>query len=489
MKTKKYFLFIGILLVAFSSAQSQVRLFELDEILELAVANAFEIKTSKSLLKENVFQLALQKEERKPQVMLNATLPNLSRSIESRPLPDGRDAFVNRSTMYNNVNVQMDYQLTKTGGTIYARSSLDRLDILKTDQHAHSQNYFYTPISLGFHQPFFEFNELKWRKERNNLLNKELTMQQFSIREDVIQRALLKYINAFQAQLNLDLAKQKVNESDSLLQIKQRLFDIGKANKIEMLSLELELARNKQRLEETQLDWEKYRIELCDYIGLNRKILKGLHPPPPIQNTIIDLEKALDLTLNNVFQQAQFHRRLRESEIEVEKVEKNKGILFDINASLGLNKSSERLNNLVQNLENQQTISLGISIPLTGVRSRRINRDIASEQLFREQMKIQQEKIDLARTVVMDVKSYTLLQKNIDLNKKAMAFSLEIYQLTSQQYLLGNHTITELNIARTRRDQELLKYYSSILDAILKYYEIRQSCLYDFVGNHSLITE
>lgn len=489
MPTRCYFLLLMMTSSQLSFSQAAGRFYDLPELLVLATSNALELKKSNSLLKENQLQIALLGEQIKPQLLVNATLPNLSRAIESRPLPDGRDIFVNRSTMYNRVGARMNYQLASTGGTIYAESKIERLDILKTKELDYSRNYFFTPLSIGISQPLFQFNEVKWQKKRSELFNKELTAQQFFIREEVIQNTLEKYTHAFQAQLQLDLARQKVVETDSILRIKRRLFDIGKASKVELLRLDLELARNQQALEQGYLEWEKNKMALCDYLSLDYAELAGLDPPPLIQGLDIGLEKALSLALANVYISAQSKRRMAEAETAIEVAEKERGILFDISASLGLNKSSDEVDQLIRNLEDQQNISLGITVPISGGKSRTFRREIAQEQLFREQIQLKQEKIDLIRTVAIDVKSYTLLNKSIALNKKAMDVTVEIFQLSSRQYITGNQSITELNIARTERDEALLRYYRSILDATLKYYDIRKNCLYDFIEEKSLVRD
>jgi outer membrane protein TolC len=112
------------------------------------------------------------------------------------------------------------------------------------------------------------------------------------IREEVLQNAITLYSTVFVTQLELELAAQKLVETDSLLLIKQRLFDLGQATKVEILRLELELAYNQQRLEQAEVDWEAQRQELCDYLELDHTELKGLYPPPPEQSVNINPEKA-----------------------------------------------------------------------------------------------------------------------------------------------------------------------------------------------------
>jgi hypothetical protein len=111
---------------SFHMGQQKEGFFHLDEILQLALVNAPELKLSNSDLRESQLSLKSLQERFKPQVFLNGTLPGLSRSIEPIALPDGRDAFVNRSSMFNRLGLRVSYQLESTGGTIFAESNLDR---------------------------------------------------------------------------------------------------------------------------------------------------------------------------------------------------------------------------------------------------------------------------------------------------------------------------------------------------------------------------
>jgi outer membrane protein TolC len=147
---------------------------------------------------------------------------------------------------------------------------------------------------------------------------------------------------------------------------------------------------------------------------------------------------------------------------------------------VGLNNSTDRLEEILQNMSDRQTISLGFTVPLTAAGNRQINREIAQEQLFQEMTDIEVERREITRTVTQDVATYQLLNKNIALNERAMKVAQEILDLSRRQYLSGSISFTELNVLTIERDQALLEYYRSILQANLKYHEIRRNCLYDF---------
>ena len=86
-------------------AQKDTFYLDYKEAIHLVLANSMDLKLAKSQLLENKYAQEQYALSLKPSVNLDAITPNLSRSIEARPLPDGRDAFVNRSTMYNSINL------------------------------------------------------------------------------------------------------------------------------------------------------------------------------------------------------------------------------------------------------------------------------------------------------------------------------------------------------------------------------------------------
>src|SRR5690625_2978031 len=58
----------------------------------------------------------------KPSLNLNADAPILNRAINVINQPDGREEFVNQSTMRNRVGASLDYQMASTGGREIGRA-------------------------------------------------------------------------------------------------------------------------------------------------------------------------------------------------------------------------------------------------------------------------------------------------------------------------------------------------------------------------------
>ncbi|MEM1328704.1 MAG: TolC family protein [Bacteroidota bacterium] len=475
-----------LLFSVMSIAQDTLRL-SLPETFTRAIANAIDLQVAESRIRENQYLIQRLQNQLQPQLFLNGTLPNLSRAIELRPLPDGRDAFVNRSTMNNGVSLSLFYQFAATGGTFTASSQLNRLDIFATEQFDYNKTYFFTPIAVGFNQPLFQFNELKWQRERYSLINAELTAREAVVREEVLLQAVQFYNRAYQAQIDVTLAQNNITETNALYDIRSRQAAIAKVQRVEILRLESEQQSNAIEYEQAVLDLEAALLELKDFLLLERDVNILLEEPPNVADALIDPDFAVRMATENQFIQAQNTLRLAEAEAEIERTNMDNGLEMSIDVSLGLNTTDDQLSQLYTDLLDRQTAAITLSVPLTGGKQRQLNRDIAAEQLMRERLGITQELTDISREVLTSIQSFNLLVKRIELERQNQAVSSKIYELVRQQFTLSKKSIIDLNIARAEQEQAFRQYYSTLLAAIEQYYRLRQLCLYDFVEGKALV--
>ena len=79
--------------------------------------------------------------------------------------------------MENTVGISLNQEVAATAGRIFAFSGLERIDIFKTSATGRSSTYLNTPIVIGFEQPLFGFNQLKWDKEIEPLRYEEASRE------------------------------------------------------------------------------------------------------------------------------------------------------------------------------------------------------------------------------------------------------------------------------------------------------------------------
>ncbi len=475
-----------MLILAHGSHAQDTIVLSLSETLVLAVEQSIDLKIAQSETAEQeaAFQNAIL--AFRPQLFLDATLPNLNRSIESRPLPDGSDAFVNRSTMYNGVGFDLNYQVEKTGGLLSLSSTIERLDVFGTKQFDYQRTYFVNPISIGYTQPLFAFNQRRWEKERLSLLYTEFKERYARTREEIILEAILLFKDCFLAYERVKLAQQKIIETDSLLAIKTRLFNLGQSSRTEILRLTLDQQTNRQEELTEILNWQQFQMELADFLNLDRSGVILLEEPEPFQETAIPLDQAMAYATNNRYIRTTQERELAEARVELEKAQKDREIDLSVQASLGLNNSSEDLGNLFNPLLDREIFTASLRLPLTGWKKYEYRQKIAEERIQQESLRQQKERIELSREAFRLVTDFELLRTSLSNQQTRRSVANEILQLTSQQFLLGDASYTDLSVASRERDQAILDYYNTLLDIIEQYYQIRKLCMFDFLNGKEL---
>ena len=171
---KKIFPFLlAILLFSTAQAQTDTLSISLKEAVALAQRDAPDVQIAGTALTNNYWRYQSFLANYKPQINFGSTLPNINRSIEAITQPDGSDVFINRSLMRNSLNISLEQDIALTGGSIFATTSLQRIDLFATGANPRSVSYLSTPFAIGFQQPLFAFNGLKWDKRIQPLAYEE----------------------------------------------------------------------------------------------------------------------------------------------------------------------------------------------------------------------------------------------------------------------------------------------------------------------------
>lgn len=424
----------------------------------------------------------------RPQLNLRGDLPSINRSIEPIILPDGKEIFINRSLMSNSIGFNLEQVVPLTGGRIFVNSGLRRLDLFSATGGS-NQSYLSTPISVGFIQPLFAFNALKWEKRIAPLVFEESKKKYSEDIEQVAYQASVYFFEVLISQLNLEAAKRDKINADTLLTISEGRFNFGKIAETELLQIQLQLMRAEADVAEQQLSLQIATEQLRNFIGIKNEIAFHLIPPEEIPDFLIDATQALELANQNRTAVLSRMRRMLEADRLVARAKADSRPKLDLFASFGLSQTANSFEEVYKKPLDQEVFRLGFDIPIADWGKSKASRQIAIANAELIQLQTAQDAINFEREILVRIQQFQLVKNQVDLAKRAYGLSTRRLEITQKRYLIGKINSTDLNLAITQEASARRSYFSSLSTYWLANYYLRGLTLYDFETGESLVRE
>ncbi|MEM1121972.1 MAG: TolC family protein [Bacteroidota bacterium] len=455
----------------------------LSEVVTLAQSDAPDVLIANTRLNNNYWRYQSFLADYKPQILLDATAPDLLRSIAPIVLPDGATAFVDRSQITSGIDLRLRQQVTATGGEIFASTGFERIDLLGSGGQT---SHLVAPISLGFNQPLFAYNPLKWNKRIEPLRYSERTKEYAEQMEGVAFDAADLFFQVLIAQLNLAAAKQEKVNADTLFSISKGRFEVGKIAETELLNIELRALNADAAVAQSSLEVQTSSERLRNFLGIKEAVIFDLETPASIPTFLVNAETALKYATLNRSDVVNFKRRLVEAEGAVEQADRDR---FNINmfGNFGLSQTDKTISDALGNLLDQERFQLGVQMPLADWGKTKAQREIAASNLELTRVAVEQERINFERDVLIKVQQFDLVRNQVKLAQRAYEASIKRENITRKRYLIAKIGITELNLAISEKEQARRTYVETLQAFWLAYYELRTLTLYDFASNKSLV--
>ena len=132
----------------------------LQQVVELAKQNSIAAKQAITVRETKYWQWRTFKSNYQPQLSLTGILPGYSKTYTQVLQPNGTILF--QPIHNDNSSLQMDFSqtITATGGTVYGTTQMQRFYDFDRD------NVLYNgvPYAIGYSQPLFQYNSLRWDK-------------------------------------------------------------------------------------------------------------------------------------------------------------------------------------------------------------------------------------------------------------------------------------------------------------------------------------
>ena len=252
--------------------------------------------------------------------------------------------------------------------------------------------------------------------------------------------------------------------------------------------MELRFLNSKNRVTTHTVALKRASQNLARYLELDTENLK-LHVPEQLPLFEVDADKALSEAESNRKAVIEFRRKRLEAEEEVAFQKGNNRLQLAVRANFGISNNGNNFNDLFNNYNQQQNVSVFIGVPIFDWGVSKSRRKMAEANLDLTNNNINQDKQEFEQEIYLHVLNWSNQRDFLYTTEKAKEVSMKRYEISKKRYVLNKVTITDLNIALEERDKAVIEYLNSLERFWRNYYILRQLTLYDFINDKKIEVE
>jgi len=456
---------------------------DLQTVVSLAKERSIASKQAITTRETNYWLWRTYKSNYNPQLSLSGTLPGYTKTFAQVLQPNGAILFQPVHNDNSTLALSFSQSIAATGGSIFGTTQLQRFD----DFDRKDVLYNGVPYGIGFSQPLWQFNQLKWDNKIEPLKFHESKQAYIESMEQISFTASGYFFDLLLAQVNLQIAETNLANTENMLRIAKEKLEIGKISTNDILQLQLERLKAMKSAGIARRDMEIAGLTLRSYAGLPSSINIVLAMPPPKINIKITAEKVIEEAYANRSDAIAFVRRMAEARRDIAKARGDNGINATLTARLGYSNTAPTIGKVYQNPRNQQLVELDFVIPILDWGRSKSRTKTAQANLQFTEYAVEQAKQIFVQQIVTQVTLFDMMRDQIALTAKVDSIAAEKYRIASERYILGNLGITDLSIAFEEKDQAKRDYISSLRDLWAAFYQLRYLSLYDFENEQKII--
>jgi outer membrane protein len=449
---------------------------ELQDVVNMAIEQSPSVKYAQNRNVNYYWRYKNFKTRYRPQLVLSGVMPDFNNTTAAVTQPDGSIEFKDVTNLSTSARLALNQQIPLTGTSVYASTSAYRIQDFNKDKTSFSG----TPFSVGFNQPIFAINWMKWSQKTEPLVYDEAQKDFIESIEEISLYAMYKFFRYLMVQTNYNLAESNLNNSTNNLKIAKTKKELGTISENDFARNELAVLNAQKALNQSRMDLKNADFELKSYIGLAQDKEIELQIPLNISLYEIDLNKALSEAKANRKESSVYERRLIEAERDLLNAKRSNGLSATLQGSYGLTNSAESMGDVYQNPEKQQTVKLALSIPILDWGHSESTVKLAESQRDLVFYDVDKDREDFERSVVVQVEQFSLMRDQLITAREADKVSESGYQIALKQFQNGELSITDLNIALSERDKAKRDYISTLENYWEAFYNLRILTLYDF---------
>ncbi|MDE5813422.1 MAG: TolC family protein, partial [Muribaculaceae bacterium] len=429
----------------------------LNEVIARAHANSPAAQSAKHAFLAAEWQYKYYQANYLPSVTLSSS-PFLNREINRITLNDGTSAFIKQNQINTDLALTINQNIPFTGGTLFLKSSLSRIDELELRKTSYSSY----PVTVGYRQNLFGYNSLKWDRRIEPLRYREAKKNYEEAMELVAAHACGYFFSLVEAQANLEMARLNFASADTLYQMAQGRYKIGVINENDMLQLEINRLNEETACMDAEVQVNEQTQSLASYLGLDDMSDIVLQLPEEVPEIPIFLPIAEEMAMRNASQPDYYRRMKLESDSRVAQAKGNTGLRADIYLQFGLSQTADHFESTFSRPLHQEYASLSLSLPILDWGRGKGQVKVAKSQRDLVYTEADQGMNDFMQNVRKIVTQFNMQPKKVEVASRTNRLASHRYEIARKLYIAGRDTILDLNTALSEKDSATRAYISSI---------------------------
>lgn len=463
-----------------TAAQENVMKLTLPNVIEIASRKSIDAFKQQNMYLASYWSFKYYKASKLPLLAVGANPFSFSNSIRQDYVPQDQTwQYSEQKNITSNASLKLSQNIGLTGGNLTMSSDLGMAkNFIGTQLTTFSAN----AVSIGYTQKVNGYNSMRWSSKLEPL-KFEMAKQSFiQAKEDIAVKAATKFFGMIDAQIEINISKTNLANSDTLYQIGKGRYQVGTVTQDELLNFELNLLNSRLALIRANQGLVRARSDLNSFLGFEKNVVIECIMPASISSAIqINIDDAIQKSMKNNPNILSQNERVLEQDNNVSLTRANNGLSANISVSAGLNQTGLTVSDAYQNPNRFQNIGvLGLSVPILdwGRRKGQILMAKSNREVVVNSVK--QERIDFEQSVIMNVMEFNLQADQVTNSARADTIAQRGFEVTMRRFKIGKLDITKLNLSRNDVENAKRAYIGSLRKYWTSYYQIRQLTLFDF---------
>lgn len=464
--------------------QDTVRL-TLKDAIGLAQLQSVDAAVALNELKTAYWQYRTHVADQLPEVNFTGTLPSYSKQFSRYQNADGVYTFIRDNSLGLKGDISIDQNIALTGGKISLNTSLEFTRQLGTGAF---NEFLSLPVGLTLTQPVFGVNSQKWHRRIEPVRYQEAKAAYIESVEEVTITTIQYFFNLLLAKSKLATAQQNLVNADKLYEIALAKRKIGQISESELMQLKLSALQAKGKVTEQQSNLNANMFQLRAFLALGEK--DAIEPVVPESAPALRMDYQVVLGKaqeNNSFAKNILRRQL-EADYDVATAKGNRRSI-NLFASVGYSGKDKTLGTAYQNLNNNNVVEVGLSIPILDWGKRKGKVKVAESNRQVVLSKIRQEQLNFNQNIFLLVENFNNQAAQLKIAEEADQIAQQRYRTSIETFMIGKINILDLNDAQQSKDDARQKHIEELYYYWNYFYNIRSVTLYDFQKDNTLDAE